>query len=421
MKAGVAILHFFLIILFAFLLSKRWHAARSKLFWSVFIFHVSAGMGVGLIYLFYYSANDTWLFFEDAQRLSTIARTDFTSYIKLLFDFNDELNSGLVTQDFRSLIFIKILSVFCFLSSDNYWVCTGYFSLISFAASWFLYQKVIEHFPNSTPGAALSFLLLPSVVFWSSGIEKETLTLASLNFLAGIFLQVILDKKIDKLVLLIALFACAILWALKYYWAGVFFISALTAIIVQRLSLKSIFIERHLAFSYLFIFALVGVSVSFLHPNFYLHRFLEVVVSNHNEFMALSTDKNLIHFYRLSPTITSVMINSPWALISGVFRPVIGEGQGWLGLLASVENLLILVLFISSAWNFKNLFRSPVNVLFLAVLSYCVVLCVFLALATPNLGTLSRYRVGFLPFLVFLLAYRNPFFDGVIKKFFKTI
>src|SRR5258707_8633679 len=122
MKMVVAILHVALIIFLAYLLSKRWNAARSKLFWSVFIFHVSAGMCVGLVYLYYYSANDTWLFFEDAQKLSAISRVDFNYYIKLLFDFGYSLNAGLTTQDFRSVIFIKILSLFCLFSWDNYWI-----------------------------------------------------------------------------------------------------------------------------------------------------------------------------------------------------------------------------------------------------------------------------------------------------------
>jgi hypothetical protein len=36
-------------------------------------------------------------------------------------------------------------------------------------------------------------------------------------------------------------------------------------------------------------------------------------------------------------------------------------------------------------------------------LFYVVFLCVFLALSTPNFGTLSRYRIGFTPFLWLLL------------------
>jgi hypothetical protein len=67
-------------------------------------------------------------------------------------------------------------------------------------------------------------------------------------------------------------------------------------------------------------------------------------------------------------------------------------------------------------WGYRERLRQPVSILFLATASYCIVLCVFLALSTPNLGTLSRYRVGFLPFLIFLLAYRNPLIDFVGGK-----
>jgi hypothetical protein len=41
---------------------------------------------------------------------------------------------------------------------------------------------------------------------------------------------------------------------------------------------------------------------------------------------------------------------------------------------------------------------------------------VFLALSTPNFGTLSRYRAGFLPFFVFVIAYRNPIVEWVSDK-----
>jgi hypothetical protein len=175
-------------------------------------------------------------------------------------------------------------------------------------------------------------------------------------------------------------------------------------------------LKRHHTLTYLASFALIGVGASFLHPNFYLYRFLEVVMVNHDAFVPLSSNQNLIHFYELRPTVSSMAINAPWALMSGIFRPFIGEGQGTLGLIASLENFLILILAVSFVWINRKRIREPLTVLFLTAMSYCVVLCVFLALSTPNLGTLSRYRVGFLPFLIFILAYRNPLIDSIGKK-----
>lgn len=402
------IAHLVIIFSLAFFLAKRWGATRHKLFWSSLIFHLCGGAAVGLLYLHYYLANDTWQFFNDAVQLSSIAKKDFTNYIKLLADFSDDqIFPGVVTGSFRSLIFVKLLSLFCLISGNSYWIATAYFSFIAFVSSWFLYHKIVRHLPGSALAATVAFLFFPSVVFWSSGIEKETLTLASLYFLAGVFLEWMAEQKIKKWFWLPAVAACFILWALKYYWAGVFFISAFSAGGLVYLTNRFARLARFSVPIFFILFVMTGVGASLLHPNFYLYRFLDVVVSNHDVFVRISDDNNLIHFYQLEPTVVSMLINSPWALVSGIFRPMIGEGNGWPGWLASIENSVILLLFFSQLISIYRNRDFKVSALFLAAISYCVVLCVFLALSTPNFGTLSRYRVGFLPFFVFMLVYKN--------------
>jgi hypothetical protein len=143
-----------------------------------------------------------------------------------------------------------------------------------------------------------------------------------------------------------------------------------------------------------------------MHPNFYLNRFLDVLITNHNDFVAISKPDALIHFYQLEPSWFSIFINSPWALFSGILRPFLWEANGLTGLLAAIENLIVLVL-IGSAFV-KRAMPTENRILLFSTLTYIVLLCIFLTLSTPNLGTLSRYRVGFLPFLVFAVSYRNP-------------
>jgi hypothetical protein len=92
-------------------------------------------------------------------------------------------------------------------------------------------------------------------------------------------------------------------------------------------------------------------------------------------------------------------------LFSGLLRPFIWEASGMTALLASLENLIIMILLISSI---SEIGRGTHRLLLFSALMYVMLLCVFLALSTPNLGTLSRYRVGFLPFLIFVISYRNP-------------
>jgi len=408
------VVHVVLIAGFAFFLAKHSRMLRGKLYWMSFGFHLMAGISVGLIYTYYYTANDTWFFFEDAKMLSQTAKTDLISYLTSLIDLNS--NADLVAQDSRSIMFIKILSFFSIVTGDNYWLCAAYFSLLSFAASWFLYTRITVYFEQADVAAGLTFLFFPSVVFWSSGIEKETLTLAALYFLVGLFLQYTFAKKIRLVHWPVAMLAVYILWTLKYYWAGVFIVAVIASVATNYLT-KQEAQRKYRILIYLACLTFTGIGVSLLHPNFYLYRFLEVVVANHDAFVLLSNDQNMIHFYHLSPTVSSMAINAPWALVSGIFRPFIGEGQGMLGLAASLENFLILILAGSFAWANRKRFRAPISPLFLAATSYCIVLCIFLALSTPNFGTLSRYRVGFLPFLIFIFAYRNPLVDFIAKKF----
>jgi hypothetical protein len=88
------------------------------------------------------------------------------------------------------------------------------------------------------------------------------------------------------------------------------------------------------------------------------------------------------------------------------------EATGLPSVLASMENLIIFVLAVSYLASARK--KSPPFVIPLFVFS--VVLCVFLALSTPNFGTLSRYRVGFLPFMIFVFSFRNPLLNYLMNR-----
>jgi len=418
LKISLAIFHVALIFYCVYSLGKKCEVVSPKLFWVAFLFRLVAGISLGLIYTYYYSAGDTWSFFNDAKIFSTLARTDFFSYLKTIFDFseNQSLIDGLVNQDSRSIFFIKIISVFCLLSFDNYWVCAAYFSLLGFISSWMLHHKVITIFPNSQRASALAFLFFPSVVFWSSGLEKESTALCGIYFLANGFLALMSSPKPAKSFWWLVIPVCYVVWGLKYYWAVIFFVSIFTALIIRVLVSKFPLVKKYWIIAWVVSFSAIGILLSFAHPNFYLNGFLEVIISNHNDFATISNPKNLIHFFQLDQTWTSIIINSPWALLSGLFRPMIGEGQGLLGWIASIENSFVLILFVSALLNLKRALTSAHQIILMAALSYCIVLCVFLALSTPNFGTLSRYRVGFLPFFVFVIAYRNPIVEWLSDK-----
>jgi len=413
-------LHFFIIFCIGWLTFKKYGQEHPRIFWFGFLFRFFMGIALGLLYVYYYSENDTWLFFKDANELAKIGKSDFSTYLKFLLtdDMPEYLLSQLANSQDRSLFLIRIMSVFSLIGDNNYWVSALWFSLLSFLAAWYLFSIVTRLFSNSELSASLAFLFFPSVAFWSSGLIKETLALAGIYMSAGLILKISQQQKMEWTEWIIAMAGFWVAWNLKYYWAALFGAIAFTYLIVYFLSKKFAWLQKqnHKIIGWLIIFIFLCGAVSLLHPNFYLSRFLEVLVNNHNVFVKISDDDGLIHFYNLHATWGSVILNSPWALISGLIRPFVWEAAGMTSILASLENMVILMLFVSSLAGIRR--TGSHRMLLFSIWVYVALLCIFLALSTPNLGTLSRYRVGFLPFFIFVISYRNPlltYLTGRIK------
>ena len=107
--------------------------------------------------------------------------------------------------------------------------------------------------------------------------------------------------------------------------------------------------------------------------------------------------------------------NAPWALASGLFRPFLWEADTLLKLAVSLENVFILLLCIISLVRIREFLRAQNSLITLSVIVFVVLLCIFLALSTPNLGSLARYKVGFTPFLIFLVIYKNPLINYALS------
>ncbi len=399
------VLNFIVIIALSGLFFKRTAGENPWLFCLALLFKMVMAVSLGLVYLHYYSANDTWLFFKDATTLADYARQDFSSYLQFLWSSDQSSVIEISNMQQRSLFLVKIISFFCFISNNNYWITAIYFSLISFVGSWNLFRVIIRNFENSHFAAALAFLFFPSVVFWSSGLVKETLALAGIYFVALVFIKMVKTDKVFWWEWVLTALAFYTAWNLKYYWTALFMAVVITSILFFFLQKRVKLLSQYRLIGWSVIFVLLSAIVSFSHPNFYLSRFLDVLITNHNDFLRISRPDGIIHYYNLTASWWSIFINSPWALLSGLFRPVVGEASGATSIVASVENLFLFALMIACLfrkWIVKD------NLLLLSAGVYIVLLCIFLALSTPNMGTLSRYRVGFLPFFIFIISYRNP-------------
>lgn len=374
-----------------------------------------AGLGVGAVYFFYYRGGDTIAYHEDGVRLARAFYEETGAYIQILLynsQANDIWDSLALADQPRALLMAKIVSVVHILTDENYWLTSLYFSFFTFNGLWTLADKLSAYFPWTKSASVVAFLLFPSVVFWSSGITKESVAIGMLSWIVAIYLPLFAKGSIiHKRNVLLSLFMLLILWTLKYYYAAVLIAILGPTLIVGFFKERQVGMHwtfrRQLGYWVSFLVWFV-VLASFIHPNLRLTEILDVVVTNHDAFVRMSSPENTVVFKNLEPRMGSFIRNLPTAWFAGLFRPLPGELQHLPGRIIGWENLFVMLFSGLSLVSILRFNRSNNGILVLGVCTYILLLAAFLTFSTPNLGTLARYKVGFLPFLVYIILADPP-------------
>ncbi len=382
---------------------------------------ILAGVGVGFVYTYYYHTGDTFGFFDDARVLADTFWKTPEEYFNFLWqgDQTSEMADGLINVQRRSLFLVKNLSIVSMVSFNNYWIASIALSIVSFLGCWYALKKFVASFPEGKWAAIISFLFIPSFLFWSSGIIKESLSIAALMFLAGFVIVIVRHGRSKPWEWVVAVVAVLYLWNLKYYWAGLFMPAVITTLLLVKVIIPITHIRNKVfeIILWVTVFGFIVLGASNIHPNFYLSRFLNIIIDNHNAYALASHHGPVVHFFNLKPTWMSILVNSPWALFSGLFRPFIFESVSFFQVAIAIENLTLLALCVYNVKHILKAWDSPNRLLLTGAVVYIGLLAIFLTLSTPNFGTLSRYRIGFLPFFFFLLLYypSQVVFDRVNK------
>src|SRR5690606_20943562 len=230
---------------------------------------------------------------------------------------------------------------------------------------------------------------------------KEAIAIPCLYIMVGCVL-IIRDRPRSVYAWLGLILASWLGWKLKYYNVGVFLASGLTALLVQyMISVLQIVNRYGQALLWLVVFGVLTGGVTFLHPNFDLQWLPEVVAYNYRLSLEMSGGLGAMEFPGLEASWTSIASHAPNALFSGLFRPFLWEANSLLAIAGAIENLVLLVLFLWAIFHFLRNPRCNEPLLFMAAAVAILILGVVLPLSTPNFGTLSRYRVGYLSLFVF--------------------
>lgn len=394
----IYLVHIVILSVLVYLFTRSLATIDKKLFVGLAILKMGVGLLMGIIYMNFYGSGDTLVFFDQ----TTIFNENIKgNYLKGLFL---ETVPGLADQP-RTRFFVKLISPIVLLTK-NYWLTSFYLSIFSAVCSWSLCKNLIKHLRIPAKLTYLSIMLIPSALFWSSGITKESVAHGLSFLLISLCIELWYGSQKSRFNLGLVIICLFCLVQLKFYLAGVLIVSLFSFIILKLLNgwnWRSVS-----SFIALATFGLL--LMEWLHPWMRISR-LPLTVFENYELISNGSDPGHYVLLDLEPTYQSMILNTPRALVGGFFRPFIWEHFEWTSLLFRLENLVILVLTI---WSLSNWKKIKLNPEVSASLIFCCVLSVFLTLSSPNFGTLLRYTSVFQPIL-FLLTAVVPY-NSLVKQ-----
>ncbi len=362
---------------------------------------VIAGISLGLIYRYYYHGGDTFQYYNESATIINFLLENPDSFLKTYFNTSQlpGLADLIVFHDQpRALLFSKIVSILYLFTGGNYWLMSAYLSVINFLGVHLLVRELNVKFNGVKKASYIAFYFLPTFVFWTSGLLKESLAIGVMA--VGIALVIRSTSSQIKMSILqwIGLsISLWLLWELKYFYAALV-IPLLASVIIYELIQAKWKVRPVIVL----LFFLTGVTAfSLMHYNLDFSRVLYVIYNNYQKGINQSTGPYIV-YYHFDGSLYGFLLNMPIALFSGLFRPFMFEVRNLLQFLVGAENLAALILLILSVYRsgLRLICRDPFTII--SVIYICS-MATLLAFSTPNFGTLSRYKAGFWPFFIFMI------------------
>lgn len=280
------------------------------------------------------------------------------------------------------------------LSFGEFHVHTVFAAFLSLTGLLALYRAFVDFLPGRERLLMVATFLLPSVLFWGSGVIKESLLFFGLGLLLWQALKM-LGGEVSAWGLVLIVGASVLLLHLKMYVLASL-LPALAMLVMERFVPRVPFVLRTLLVLLAFVYA--GLNLHHVLPGFDV---LEVLALKQRDFIGLSEATNAGSFVmpeRLEPTLWSFIKQAPNALYMTLLGPLVYAGSGVFGLVSAAENAVLLLVLIV-LWGYRLPGRMLDRALLTALLTYVLFLALIIGWTTPVMGALVRYRVPLLPFL----------------------
>lgn len=281
-----------------------------------------------------------------------------------------------------------VISITSFLTGKleaNYLNTTLIFGFLGTLGLIYLYITLRKYF-ESIPKYWKLILFIPSMSFWSSGLGKDSISF----FAVCLFLYTItLNKKI-YILLPISFFS---MFIVRPHIALMMIISFVIYFIIRS--------RVHLLFK---LITLPVILAGLIFSSSFVQQYVGLEEASIDSISSYVDDRQNSNQGGGS-SIDLQSMSYPMQMFTYVFRPLPFDAHSALALFTSIENTILLILFLYVLFKNKFKLHAFVEGKHAWLLIYVFLTCSMLAITTANLGIATRQKWMFMPILIYLLVY----------------
>lgn len=386
----------------------------------LFVLKVISGCILGYIYTYHYTdrgTSDTIKFFNDSGILFDSLFSRPYDFFRMLTGIGGNapelrhyyeematwLNRDVLFNDNKTII--RVNTVFRFFSLGNYFVHVVFINFLSLTGLIALLKIFLDYCSDRKLEVAILTMMLPSVLFWGSGLLKDGLLIFVFGSLCYIIHRIGLTGFNRKKIISLLLMLFSLLF-IKLYVMIIIFPGMMVWLWSRNRSSMAMVI------AFVIVYALYFTAAFNIDKINEKYDVADIIYYKQVNFYVQAEENkagSVIEIPRLEPGIKSIVMNAPAAFFTTLLRPFVTDAKGnKLILISAIENVFILLILLAGIITVK---RKPGDGFILFCSTYLFLLFVLIGLITPVLGALVRYRVPGLPILMFLVVY----FSGLPK------
>jgi len=343
--------------------------------------------------------SDIFRFFDDAQIINSTFKENPNLYLKIITGIGnyheefepykaktnnwDSPHNSLLASNNRLIIrYISVTSLLFF----GYYVPVALLTVyLSFLGLFAIYRLFNLHFTSMAKPLFLLFFLLPSLLFWTSGLLKEALLIALIGGFTHAMYS-LFNRQKWLLNLIIALVFFLLIAKLRALVAGMILFAGLPFLINSIFSLK-----RQLTTYIIMLFVAMTI---FVESDKIMNQSVSEIFSQRRQAyieQALA-DKSgsLMSEKPLPQNYTETLKQIPASFFQTLFRPFPHEISNLFAWLMFGENLLLIAIPLILMFRYR--FNPTSGNLIFMLLLFSITYLIITGLTVPIYGAIARYR-----------------------------